>query len=469
MAAYTRLAHVFALVSLSLAGRPERAHAQVAGAPPPPTPLPLAPAVDDAMLTPVPPAPHVVGSWEEAIRLVLAGSADLRIAVDEVHRAEGLSREALAGALPTLTGSANATVNLLRGEVPSMNPTTLNITAVTVPDKLTYSGSLSLVQPLLAPRAWHAIGTAHRAETNARISAEEEKRQIALSLASTVVSVVTAEHVSELNRIGLRAALERLALAARKQELGAANALDVVRAQQDVATARTTLVSGDESLRQSREALGLALGFAAPWGVPPSINLDSLAQGARAMCRPMSTLDNRSDLAALRGAEDVAARNVDDVWLQFSPTVNLVSTATAASTTLINNQHETWTIAGVLTVPLWDGGARYGSLTDTRAQHDEAVQRLGAARRAAQVQVTQAERGIEVAEQSRRVSEQARDLARETERLSRIAFQAGSGTSLNLIESGRRLREAETQLALAEFNVVQARMAALLAMAHCAF
>jgi outer membrane protein TolC len=72
-----------------------------------------------------------------------------------------------------------------------------------------------------------------------------------------------------------------------------------------------------------------------------------------------------------------------------------------------------------------------------------------------------------VADDNRRVAERGRDLARETERLSRIAFQAGTGTSLDLIESGRRLREAESQLALQEFGVVQARLAALLALSRC--
>jgi outer membrane protein TolC len=144
-----------------------------------------------------------------------------------------------------------------------------------------------------------------------------------------------------------------------------------------------------------------------------------------------------------------------------------VSTLSFASAQFANGLHETWTIAGVLNVPLFDGGARYGALRETRALADEAVQRLEGARRNAIVQIEQARRGVEVAEQSRRVAEQARDLARETERLSRISFQAGTGTSLDLIESGRRLREAETQLAVQEYGLVQARIAALLALSRC--
>ncbi len=179
-------------------------------------------------------------------------------------------------------------------------------------------------------------------------------------------------------------------------------------------------------------------------------------------------MDDRADIAAARQTTRVAERNVDDVWLQFSPTVNLVSSFNAASSIFpISQTHEAWTIAGVLTVPFFDGGLRYGALRDTRAQADESLQRLEAARRNATVQIRQARRSVEVAEESRKVAERSRDLARETERLSRVAFQAGTGTSLDLIESGRRLREAESQLAVQEFGLVQARLAALLALSRC--
>ena len=132
-----------------------------------------------------------------------------------------------------------------------------------------------------------------------------------------------------------------------------------------------------------------------------------------------------------------------------------------------NGLREAWTISGVLTIPLFDGGFRYGALRDTRAQAEQSQQRLEAARRNATIQISQARRAVDVAENSRKVSEESRDLARETERLSRIAFQLGTGTSLDLIESGRRLREAESQLALQEFSLVQARIAALLALSRC--
>jgi outer membrane protein TolC len=411
------------------------------------------------MLEPVPPPAHIVSSWQEALGMLQSRSTDLRIALDEIERAEGQWRIALAGSLPTIMGSANLTAN-------PIGTNCFGVNCLSAREFLTYGGSVTLTQPLFAPRAWYAVGTAQVARDARSLSAEDLKRVLALTLANAVVTVVTSERLSEINRIGLRAALERLTLARRRVALGAGNALDTVRADQDVSVARAAVVSGDETLRRARETLGLALGIPEAWGVPADINLNGIEASARNTCEVAPAIEDRADILAARTSVEVAKRNVKDVWLQFSPTVNLVSTAYTQQSAF-GGQFEYWTIAGVLTIPLWEGGARYGALRDTRAQADQSEQRLEAARRTATIQVTQARRSVEVADQSRRVAERARELARETERLSRVSFQAGTGTSLDLIESGRRLREAESQLALQEFNLVQSRIAALLALSRC--
>ena len=201
--------------------------------------------------------------------------------------------------------------------------------------------------------------------------------------------------------------------------------------------------------------------------------MNGVEASARASCADAGSLDERADIAAARGNAEIARRNIDAAKLRLSPTLDLVSQFGVIGSpgplpqTFASGLHQAWTIAGVLTVPFYDGGSRYGAIRENRALADEAAQRLEGLRRTATVQVIQARRAVDVAEQNRRVAERARDLARETERLARIAFQAGTGTSFDLIESGRRLREAEIQLALQEFGLVRTRIAALLAVSRC--
>ncbi len=430
-----------------------------------PSEVPKPPSIDDPMLTPVPSPKRVVATWEETLGLVRSRSTDLKIAYDEVERAEAQSRIALAGTLPSLNGTLSATHQFLTNS--ATDPFTGR--TVTSPTANVMNGNLTLVQPLFVPRIWYQMGTAHRAADAARLSVEDQKRNIALGVANAVLGVVTAERIAELNRVGLRNALERLDLTVRKKNLGAATGLDVLRAQQDAESARATLVNGDESLRQARESLGLALGFTEQVGVSPDIKLDGLEQSTTATCRAAQSLEERADIARARKNVEIAERGITDAKYQFSPTITAQSSlaATTADTGLSPNP--TWNIQGVLSVPFWEGGARYGALRTARVQADEAEQQLVAARRAAEVQLAQAQRGVDVAAQARTVAATARDLAAQSDKLTRTGYLEGQGTSLELVVAASALREAEINLALRDFDLVRARILAILAMANCSW
>lgn len=452
-----------ALIALSLVAVVPPAFAQAT--------LPGPPEVDDPMLAPVPRATTEIATWEEALQHVRAHSTDLRIASDTVLRAEAQQRVALAGALPSLTGQAAFTHSLITKNMVQpigIGPDgAVQYKTFITPNTDFLTGQLTAVQPVLAPRAWYGIGTAKVGREAARLSFEDAKRQIALGVANSIVGVVTAERIAELNRLGLRNALVRLSLTTQKSKLGAATGLDVVRTKQDVAAARAALVAGDETLRKARESLGLALGIPEGIGVPPTVDISGLERDAGASCRPAKTVDERPDVAALRTRVDVARRGVNDVKYQFSPTVNLQSALSSTTVDTGAAPNTTWNVQAILAVPIWEGGARYGNLRDANAQEDIAVMNLEAARRKAIIEITQARRGVTVAEDRRRVASEARDLAAETDRLTRMAYQEGRGTSLELIAAAQPLRESEIQLALRDFELVSARVAAALSLASC--
>jgi outer membrane protein TolC len=385
-------------------------------------------------------------------------SPDQIVAVQEVVRAEGLARQALAAALTTVNAQGVVERALIPPQpaFPGADPIST-----------TYSASVSATQPIFAPRAWYGIGTARLGVDSAKQTVEDRRRTVLTAVANNVVAVVTAERISELNRIGLRSALERLELTRRRARLGIGTRLDVVRAEQDVAVARATLVTGDESLRKTREALGMSLGTPDAYGVPPTISLDAMEADLRSTCTA-SAPDQRADVQAARTQVTIAERNVTDARLAFSPTVDLQSRLSMSAPRQFDAQQLVrWSISAVLSIPLWEGGARYGVTRANQASLEQQRARLDAAQRSATLDTNQAHRAISVAEQSRAVSEQARDLARETARLTQIAFESGTATSFDLVDSGRRQREADLDLTLKEFDVVRARISALLASASC--
>jgi outer membrane protein TolC len=168
----------------------------------------------------------------------------------------------------------------------------------------------------------------------------------------------------------------------------------------------------------------------------------------------------------LRTEVDIAARGVKDVWYQFSPVVTFQSTLVRSNDALAIPA-TTWNIEGVLTIPIWDGGARYGELRQARAQKDEAEQNVIGQRRAVIIQIEQARRAVEVAEESRKVAVDAETHARQVDHMTQVGFLTGQGTSLDLVVSAGALRQAQINRALRDFDLVRARIDALLALADC--
>ncbi len=433
--------------------------------------LPPPPIVNDPDLAPLPPARRVVRSWDEISQYLRARSADLRIAIDEVGRAEAQRRVQWAGVLGTLSAGGTYTHNfltrtntILTGVDASGNPTTATYTSPT-PDSV--GGDITATFPIIAPRAWNGI---HAANVNIgvqRANLDDTKRLLSTTVANDALTVLTNERIADLNRVGLRNALERLELARRKTSLGAGTGLDVVRAQQDVENARATLVTGDENARQAREAFGLAIGVPEDVGVAGDLSVDAVTMQVLSQCKAAPSIEDRPDVVAARERVHLARVNTWDVKTQWSPTLGLQSTLATTSVNIPNSEPTTWNLLAVLNWNLWEGGARYGQLRDANLQVLEAQDRLDATRRTAVIQVVQAQRGVQVAQQSRDVAARSRDLAAEVDRLTRAGFMTGQGTSLDLVTAAAALRQAEINLALAEYTLVKAKILAVLALASC--
>ena len=427
------------------------------------------------MLVAVPAAPREVKTWQEALDLVKARSTDLRTSFDNVLIAEAQERIALAQILPQVGSAAapftaagahnfitNTTVQII-----GVNGTTPIYGTTTVPLASYAAASIQLQQTIVNLEQFYALGTAHEATWMNELTYDDMKRTIAQSVANDIIGVVTAERVAELNRNGLKQSLERLDLTVRKQRLGAATGLDVVRAQQDVESARTTLVTGNESLRKARESLGLAVGIPTEVGVPRDIQVGGLERDATNSCRPAATIDERSDIRAARAKVNYQDRLITDVWLQFLPTLYAQTTVSTVSFPTGIQPEPEWNIQGVLSWNLFDGGTRYGNLRSQRAQLDQANQSLESQRRQALIQVEQAKRAVTVAEDQLRVADRARALAVQLDVLTQAAYREGQFTSLDLVTAASARRQAEINYALDEFNLVSARVAAILALANC--
>ena len=426
-------------------------------------------AVDDPMLASVPPPPHVLKSWSEALKLIAAKDVDLNTAIAEVERARGARRQVLGQALPTITATGTLTLQIIRANGQITTDAVTGATTVgKVPPSPQEDANITIVQPILAPRVWYAIGTADKNISLAEMSVEDTRRKLVSTVADAIVGVVSAEEVAEINRSALKATLRRLELTKKGVELGTGAKVDLVRFEQDVTSARQTLVDGDEQLLQARETLGIALGANQAYGVAPDIKLDDIETSTSQTCKS-GKLRDRADIRALYAKKELSERAVTDADLEYSPTAEVSSTLAASSEPLVANGHASWDVMGVITIPIWDGGVRYGDRRVAKAGVTEAELAIQGGERQAEIGVTQAERAVLVAKSDRELAERARDQYRDIKRFADQAYAGGTGTSFDIVDATDKLRQAELTLASKELGLARAKIGALLATANCKY
>lgn len=430
---------------------------------------PALPQVTDDMLAPAPPATHVLQNWRDALRLLRANSSTLRTLLAQQALAEAQARQALSPALPTLTGDGALGYHILKGQRQQANLDALTIDTVTAPDPaLTWQAGLNLRVPVLDLSAWHNHGTAKAQIDVAKLNTKAAERVTIAVVADAVVTAVTAERLAEVTRVSLESALSTLDLTKRRAALGAASAIDVLRVEQEVSESRAQVVVTNDNVLRAREALGAALGSSEPYGVTPNISLDALASDAKTSCRPAQDVVERADVRAAEASVQVARRNEEGVSKTYWPTVDAVSSLTYwQPESVVNNRHVTWSVGGVLSWTLYDGGLRYSSREQRIAETRIAGEQLNETKRQARLEVTQAFRAVRAAEARQAVAARTRELAAETARLSKVAYLNGSGTSFDLVDAARRQREAELDYTIREFEVLRAKIAALLALSTC--
>lgn len=424
------------------------------------------------MLAPAPPAQRQVATWDEAIGLVKERSTDLDSARAGVERAEGRWRQALAALLPNARFAGGVAVDVLNPDNPVLATSGAALsgavsTSGRKPTAPLASAGVSLTQALVDVSSWRGLSSAEASQHSAEASLQDVRRRLTLGLARGLVSVVSAERAAELNRIGLRQALERAALVQRTLELGAATQLDLARTRQDVEVARQLLISGDEQLRRAREALGLALGFDQAVGVAPGFQLQGLVAETQQDCAPLKSVSERSDLLAASTQLESARDSRRQASAGYLPTLGLTSNALAFTTEPGPGRVSTWNIAAVLSVPIWEGGGRKGLVRERAGIERQAEDTLERTRREVELEVARTRRSVEVAEALVKTAAEGRSLAEQTDQLTRRSFEIGRSGSLELVQSAAALRQAELALALREYELVQARLDAFLTEARC--
>ena len=394
-------------------------------------------------------------TFSEALQRALARNPSVRIAEQEILRAEALVRQAQASWLPTLAG--NASYTRLDDDRTSTTGTPPKTNTLAPKDQL--GANLQLVVPLFAPGRWLASRRAGQAADVQRLTAQDQRRQVGLATGRAFLSVVAARRQVEVAERARVSAADHERFSSTRLQGGLGNRLDQVRAAQDLAATEAALQTQQVAQSRAREALALLAGADHPLdaaddpGLPAPPQLSDALEQARA----------RADVASQQRRLEVAEQLLADRWSLYAPLLTAAFQPFLQYPALLTTPAAGWQAQLLLTIPLYDGGLRYGQIREQRALAAEAREQLEAALRQAGSEVRAAFEALRYTDLALASSQRAAQLAGESLKLSTEAYQAGATTELDVLDAARRSRDADASAATSEDAARQARLELLAA------
>jgi outer membrane protein TolC len=117
-----------------------------------------------------------------------------------------------------------------------------------------------------------------------------------------------------------------------------------------------------------------------------------------------------------------------------------------------------WQAQLVLSLPLYEGGFRYGARRERSALYEEQKIQLDGLLRQARSDLRAAFDAVRRADESVAAAHQASRLAHEALDMSNLAYREGATNDLEVVDAERRARDADTAALVAEDAARQARI-----------
>jgi outer membrane protein TolC len=382
---------------------------------------------------------------EEAVRRATARNPTALIAEQEIRRAEGLLKEARAPALPFL--SANGIGTRLDRDRTSSGSVLVARESI--------AGNVTLSMPLFAPQRWLAWAHAGEQVDIARTSLEDARRNVAVVTARTYLSVMAQHRLVQITTQARDSARAHLEDAHARFEVGSGNRLDEVRAGQELAGDESQVAQAEANLVRAREALGVLVAADGPVEVEEQVALPPPPAPAEAL---REAEESRPDVRVSQQRAEAARKVLRDSWADYLPLLSAVVQPFYNSPATVTQPTRGWQAQLILTIPLYDGGTRYGLRRERSALYEESKAQLEGLLRQARSDVRGAFEAVRRADESVRSARRAANLAHEALDMTMLAYREGATNDLEVVDAARTARDADVAALSAEDTARQARI-----------
>lgn len=286
------------------------------------------------------------------------------------------------------------------------------------------------------------------------LASQEGYRAARLTLIGAVADAYFAERLAieqhALSQQTLADWRRSLDLARVLQQSGRDGALDLIRAEAQVASAEADLQARERTVAQTANALRLVVGADLPADLPPPLALNAnpvlthLPAGL-----PSDLLLNRPDIRQAERTLAAAHADLGAARAAFFPRLSLTAAfgfASPSLTSLFSAGRDSWSFSPRLVLPIFDGGRLDAELdlatvrrNEAVAQYEKAIQT--AFREVADGLAGSATLGAQIDAQSRALSQSARAVS-----LAEARYRAGLDSRLELLDAERTLQAAQQAL-----------------------
>lgn len=212
------------------------------------------------------------------------------------------------------------------------------------------------------------------------------------------------------------------------------------------------------ALRLSQEALGVLLAAEGPVDAGPEPVLEVPSRGER------DEVSSRTDLRLLAAERETAERVLRDTWKDWLPDIVASFEPLHLDPPGAFQDPNTWRAAVMARFSLDVGRERAADRLFRKAALESAKLDLEQAELRARSEVRSARAAVEAAQRSLAHAREAAEHAAEMLKITEIAFRTGARTNLELVDTQRRSRDADTTVVRAEVVLRQAKLDLLVAL-----
>lgn len=321
-----------------------------------------------------------------------------------------------------------------------------------------YISTLTLEQPIFAPKAWLGWGIAGREAKARELDLARRKEEVVFQVLSSYLDLLTAKEYREVAERGFSDAKEHHRIAEAMEKNGVGLASDLLRAKVFLARAEGERVTAENRVLLARTALGLAMGESGGAPVDASAPVPPLPAKGVLEERIAALRNERADLKAFSLRIENAGKQVTMERSEYLPTVGVSGAwQLDGEDGPFSPDNRTWRVGVGLSWNLFDGLRREAAVAKAAAGRSGAMEVFRGASDRAAFDVTRAWLAVEESEQRLAIARAAVDAAEEGARLVKARYENQLARIIDLLDAQTALNGARADRVRAENDLQHAR------------